>query len=143
LAKSPLRLTTGHFFLQMNTCGHSPYVTSSLTRRWVWRLQVLLDFASAVILRSESRGTHNHILLSQIRHPPTWKARSPYLYPPETGWPSCTPPPRHWVPFLSPPTTRRAAVEVFEPSSSRGLNWSKLKSKLCYDRRSVGHSILE
>jgi hypothetical protein len=27
--------------------------------------------------------------------PPTWKARSLYLYPPGTGWPSYTP--RHWV----------------------------------------------
>jgi hypothetical protein len=29
--------------------------------------------------------------------PPTWRARSPYLCPPRTGWPSYTP--RHWVPF--------------------------------------------
>jgi hypothetical protein len=27
--------------------------------------------------------------------PPTWRARSPYSYPPGTGWPSYTP--RHWV----------------------------------------------
>jgi hypothetical protein len=26
--------------------------------------------------------------------PPTWRTRSPYLYPLETGWPSYTP--RHW-----------------------------------------------
>jgi hypothetical protein len=37
--------------------------------------------------------------------PPTWRARSPYLYPPGTGWPSYTP--GHWVPFLSSLTTRR------------------------------------
>jgi hypothetical protein len=30
--------------------------------------------------------------------PPTWRIRSPYLYPLETGWPSYTP--RHWVPVL-------------------------------------------
>jgi hypothetical protein len=36
-------------------------------RRWVCRLQFLLALPSAVILRSESRGTHDHILLSQIR----------------------------------------------------------------------------
>jgi hypothetical protein len=30
--------------------------------------------------------------------PPTWRIRPPYLYPPETGWPSYTP--RHWVPIL-------------------------------------------
>jgi hypothetical protein len=29
--------------------------------------------------------------------PPTWKARSPYLYPPGTGWPCYTS--GHWVPF--------------------------------------------
>jgi hypothetical protein len=23
--------------------------------------------------------------------PPTWRAKSPYLYPPGTGWPSYTP----------------------------------------------------
>jgi hypothetical protein len=49
--------------------------------------------------------------------PPTWRARSPYLYPPVTGWPSYTP--RHWAPFSSPPTARRATVEVFEPASTR------------------------
>jgi hypothetical protein len=43
--------------------------------------------------------------------PPTWRARSPYLYSTGTGWPSCTP--RHWVPFSSFPTIRRATVEVF------------------------------
>jgi hypothetical protein len=48
--------------------------------------------------------------------PPTWRNRSPYLYPPGTGWHSYTP--RHWVPFSSPPTTRRATVEVFEPDST-------------------------
>jgi hypothetical protein len=47
----------------------------------------------------------------------TLRARSPYLYPPGTGWPSYTF--RHWVPFSSPPTTRMATVEVFEPASSR------------------------
>jgi hypothetical protein len=44
---------------------------------------------------------------------PIWRARSTYLYPPGTRWPSYNP--RHWVPFSSPPTTRRATVEVFEP----------------------------
>jgi hypothetical protein len=34
-----------------------------------------------------------------------WRARSLYLYCPGTGWPSYTP--GHWVPFLSPLTTRR------------------------------------
>jgi hypothetical protein len=67
LATNPLRPTARIFIFQLNTCGCSPYVTSSLTIGWVCRLQLLLVLASAVILRSESRGTHDHILLSQIR----------------------------------------------------------------------------
>jgi hypothetical protein len=39
----------------------------SLTRRRVCRLQLLLDLASAFILGSETLGTRDHILLSQIR----------------------------------------------------------------------------
>jgi hypothetical protein len=39
----------------------------SLTRGRVYRLQLLLAFASAVIFWSESRRTRGHILLSQIR----------------------------------------------------------------------------
>jgi hypothetical protein len=39
---------------------------------------------------------------------PTWRARSPYLYPPGRVWRSYTS--RHWVPFSSPSTTRRATV---------------------------------
>jgi hypothetical protein len=69
LAINPLRLTTSNFF-KLNTCGHSHYVTYSPTRGWVCCLQLLLVFASAVILMFESRGTHDHILLSQIRDSP-------------------------------------------------------------------------
>jgi hypothetical protein len=42
LAPNPLRLTASMFFFQLDTCGHSPYVTSSLTRGWVCRLQLQL-----------------------------------------------------------------------------------------------------
>jgi hypothetical protein len=61
----------------------------SLTRGQVCRLQLLLALASAIFLASESRGTRDHILLSQI--------------------------------------------------------WDFLDSScvLCYDRRSVGQSVLE
>jgi hypothetical protein len=44
-----------NFIFQLNTWAYSPYVTFSLTRGWVCRLQLLLVLASAVILRSESR----------------------------------------------------------------------------------------
>jgi hypothetical protein len=41
-----------------------------MVRGWVCRLQLLLGLASAVILKSDSRRTHHHILLSQIRDSP-------------------------------------------------------------------------
>jgi hypothetical protein len=115
LATSPLRFTTSIFYL--NACGYSLYVTMSLTRGWGCRLQLLLVIASAVILGSKSRGTHDIFYCLRFEIPPTWRARSPYLCPPETGWPSYTL--RHWVPFSSPRRTRRATVEVFEPASTR------------------------
>jgi hypothetical protein len=48
---------------------------------------------------------------------PTWTARTSYLFPPEMGWPIYTL--RHWIPFLLPPTTRRATVVVFDPAFIR------------------------
>jgi hypothetical protein len=94
------------FFFQLNTCSHSPSVTSSLMRGWVCHLQLLLALAIVVILSSESHGTHDHSLLLRFQVPPTWRARSLYLCPPRIGRPSYTS--RHWGPFSSPPTTHRA-----------------------------------
>jgi hypothetical protein len=34
-------------------------------------------------------------VVSPTPNPPTWRTSSPYLWPPETGWPSYTP--GHWV----------------------------------------------
>jgi hypothetical protein len=67
LPTSPFRRTTSNSILQLNTFGYSSYVTSSLTRGWVCRLQLLLVLASAVILRSESRGTRAYFTLSDSR----------------------------------------------------------------------------
>jgi hypothetical protein len=117
LVTNPLRPTNSNFIFQPNIYGYSPYVSSSLTRRWVCRLQLLLVLASAFILRSESRGTHDQILQSQIQVFSTWKARSPYLYLPGTGLSGYSP--RHWVPFSSSPATRRATMFVFDPASTR------------------------
>jgi hypothetical protein len=69
-------------FFQLNTCGYSPYVTSSLPRGWVCRLHLLMVLASSVILRSESRGTHDHILLSQIRDSPNLEGTVPVFISP-------------------------------------------------------------
>jgi hypothetical protein len=64
-------------------------------RGCVCRLQLLLALAIAVILRSESRGTHDHILLSQIQDSPKLEDQVPMfisqrnrvaqLYPQELG----------------------------------------------------------
>jgi hypothetical protein len=70
LGDKPLETHDQDFF-QLNTCGYSPYVTTSLTRGWVCRLQLLLVLATVIILKSESRETHDHILLSQIRDSPS------------------------------------------------------------------------
>jgi hypothetical protein len=53
LVPSPLR-PTARIFPQLNNWGHSPYITSSLTRRWVCHLQLVLALASAFILGFES-----------------------------------------------------------------------------------------
>jgi hypothetical protein len=83
-----LRPTTRIFIFQLNACDYSPYVPSCLMRGWVCRLQLLLIFASAVIFMSESRGTHDHILLSQIRGSPVFifpRNRVAQLYPQALG----------------------------------------------------------
>jgi hypothetical protein len=43
LGVKPLRPTTRDFF-QLHSCGNSPYVTSSLTRRWICFLWICLAF---------------------------------------------------------------------------------------------------
>jgi hypothetical protein len=104
---------SGQFFFALEFCYLKVcyFVTSSLTRGRVCSLLLLLGLASAVPLGSASRGTQDHILLSQFfETPQTWRTRSPYLYSPGTGWPSYTP--GHWVPFPSPLMTCRGTVEV-------------------------------
>jgi hypothetical protein len=80
-------------------------------REWVCRLQLLLVLASQVILGSESRGTHEQILLSQIRDSPNLEGKFPAfmchknrvarLYLEALGS------------LSSPPMTPRATVEIF------------------------------
>jgi hypothetical protein len=53
--------------------------------------------------------------------PPDWRVRSPYSYPPGTGWASYTP--RHWVLFSSPPATRRAAGGIREEKREKRRKW--------------------
>jgi hypothetical protein len=84
LGEEPLGTHDQHSF-QLNTCGYSSYLTSSLMSGWVSRLQLLLVLASAVILGPQSRGTHDIFYCVEFETPPTWRVRSPYLYPPGTG----------------------------------------------------------
>jgi hypothetical protein len=70
------------FFFQPNPCDYSSYVTPSLTRRRVCRLQLLLGLASAVILGSAYRWSHDHILLSQIRDSPNLGGQVPVFISP-------------------------------------------------------------
>jgi hypothetical protein len=56
LSSSPLRPTTRNFFPQLNPCGISPYVTSSLMRRWVCLLWICLAFRQ-VLNRSSLPGS--------------------------------------------------------------------------------------
>jgi hypothetical protein len=72
---------------RLRVCGCAAF---SLTRGRVCRLPLLLVLASAVILESESLGTHDHILLSQIRDFPF---RRP-LRLAASRWRYSTPPPR-------------------------------------------------
>jgi hypothetical protein len=66
------------------------------------------------------RDSWPHLTLSDSRLPKPG-GPGPCIYtPPGTGLSSYTP--RHWVTFSSPPKTRRATVEVFEPASTRGTS---------------------
>jgi hypothetical protein len=64
--------------LQVCWCG-----APSLLRGWICSLQLLLAFASAVILGSESRGTRDHILLSQIWGFPSLEGQVPIFISPK------------------------------------------------------------
>jgi hypothetical protein len=116
LAPSLLRPTTSNFIFELNSCGHSPYVTSSLTRGRVCRLHLLLAFAIAVILRPECRGTHGHILLSQIRDSHNMEGQVPVFISPRNRVAQLYA--QALGPFSSSPTTRRVTVEVFDPAST-------------------------
>jgi hypothetical protein len=99
--------------LQVCWCG-----VCSLTREWVCCLQLLLALPAQSFLGLRPVGLVTIFYCLRFKTPPTWRTRSPYLHPPGIGWPSYTP--RHWIPFLLPPMTRGATVEVFVPASTQG-----------------------
>jgi hypothetical protein len=101
--------------LQVCWCG-----ALSLTRRWVSSLKLLLGLARAVILGSESRGTHDHILLSKIRDFPF----PCLLRLAGLRWRYSNPPPHGTSPLL-------LNCDFFFITSRRP-EYSPLKQFLCY-----------
>jgi hypothetical protein len=81
LGDKSLETSTSNFIFQRNTCGCSPCVTS-----WV-------------ILRSVPRGTHDHILLSQIRDSPNLEGQVFVFISPRNMMAGYTS--RHWVAHLN------------------------------------------
>jgi hypothetical protein len=68
------------------------YGLPSLTRRRVCRFQLLLVLDRAVILGSESLGTHYHILLSGIQDSHLPRGSGPHIYIPQGQGSSVIPP---------------------------------------------------
>jgi hypothetical protein len=65
LRAKPLETHDQCFFFLLNTCGYSPYVTLSLTREWICRLQLLLILASASRIQV-SRTTWSREMLYNV-----------------------------------------------------------------------------
>jgi hypothetical protein len=104
-----LEPVTRFCFLSDNWVGW--FGSPSLTRGWVCNLlvQLLVGLARAVNPGSKSHRTQI-IFYSHLRLPQPGGPGSHIYIPQEQGGPVT---PGHWVPFLSPLTTRRATVEVF------------------------------
>jgi hypothetical protein len=79
----------------------------SLMRGWIYRLQLLLALTSTVILGSESCGTRNHILLSQIRDFPFCHL----LWLPGLWWRYLTLPP-HGTPYVKGRKQKKCTVKL-------------------------------
>jgi hypothetical protein len=98
------------FFFQLNTCGYNPHVTSFLTRRWVCRFNCCWPSPMQSFSGPSPAGLITIFYSLRFQTTSSWRVRSPYLYPPGTGWPIYNP--KQWVPFSMPLTTSRATVEI-------------------------------
>jgi hypothetical protein len=124
-------------FITVRHLRSSCWGAPSLTRGRVCNL--LLQFA--VTLQSKSRRTHD-ILLSHLRSyftvsyetPPTWRARSLYLYPPGTKCPSYTPRALCSL-FVAPDDSQDYCGSILIRLHT---GWQPMKLKLIYNRQSVG-----
>jgi hypothetical protein len=98
--------------------------------------RIAAGLATAVILRSESRGTHDHILLSQIRDSPNLEGQVPVFMSPRKRVARLYP--QALGSFSSPPTTCGATVEVFNLASTRELQVGHFFSFRCPNTQLVG-----
>jgi hypothetical protein len=87
----PLRLTTSKFFLRQNTCGYSPYVTSSLMRRCVSRLQMLIPPQRSHSRVRVPRESWPHFTLSESKLPQPGGPGSSIYIPQEQDGPVIPP----------------------------------------------------
>jgi hypothetical protein len=110
----------------LRVCG---FGTTSLMMGRICRLQLLLALDSALILGSESRGTHDRILLSKIRDSPNLEGQAPvFIFP------------RNRVAHLYP----LFIASYYSQGNGGGIRTrlhAKSKSKLCYDPQSVDQSV--
>jgi hypothetical protein len=90
LVTSHFSLMTSNLIFQLNICGYSPFVTSSLRRGLFCRLQFLLVLASSYSPIWVPRDSWPHFTV-RFKTLWTWRARFPYLYSAGIGWPGYTP----------------------------------------------------
>jgi hypothetical protein len=115
LATGPLRLTTSNFMFQLTLA------VIVLMQHPHWREGGSVVYNCCRSSPAQPFSGPNSAALMIIfpclrfKAPPTWRDRSPYLYPPGKGCPGYTS--RHWFPFSMSPTTRMATVEVFDLAS--------------------------
>jgi hypothetical protein len=97
LATSPLKPTTGIFIFQLNTCVWS--LCNIFTRE---DGSVVYNYCWSLPAQSFTGPSPAELMTTFYRlrfeTPPTWRARSLYLYPPGTGWPGYMP--RQGVPLF-------------------------------------------
>jgi hypothetical protein len=117
------------FLRQLRVCY---FVAPSLTRGRVCNLLLLLVLASII-----PRDSRPYFIVPILETPQTWRARSPYLYPTGTGWPSYTPGP--CVPFRRP--LRLAGLRWRYSNPPPHGNELTQFDLYCY-RRSVGQFVL-